>query len=307
MSTPQSGILPEANSHALFITFNIRSGVVGLAERIRQTCGALPGLTETVAALDPQGALRSVIAVESKAWNLLFPGRRPTLLRPFRRREQGPRRAPSTPGDLLLHLRGERQDLCFELARRFAARLGDAVTLVEEVPCFRYMDSRDLTGFVDGSENPQGDARRAVALVGPEDPAFSGGSYVHVQRYIHNLTRWEELKVAEQEPVIGRTKYNDQELPRGVKPGSAHISRVGIEDGAQGLAILRHGMPYGGLREAGVLFVSYAHSPEPFERMLDRMVYADEEGDYDRLLDFTRAVTGSALFAPSREFLTALQ
>jgi putative iron-dependent peroxidase len=306
MSTPQTGILPAANSHALFLTFRIRAQLPDAISRVRRACAAVPELTAEVAALDTEQRLSSVVAVDSGAWDLLFPSRRPTLLRPFRAREQGLRRAPSTPADLLLHLRGERRDLCFELARRCAAQLGDAVALVEEVAGFRYLDDRDLTGFVDGTENPVGEERAAVALVGEEDPAFAGGSYIQMQRYIHDLGRWETLKVGEQEPVIGRTKYTDQELPRGVKPPSAHINRVVIEDEGEELEILRHSMPYGGLKEAGLVFIAYARTPDHFDRMLDNMVFEDEEGFYDRLLDFTRPVTGCAFFAPSLDMLAAI-
>ncbi len=306
MSTPQSGILPPASSHALFLTYRLRPGFTIAPFRLRRACSEIPAMTSELAALDENGAFYSVVAFDSNVWNLLYPNQRPAQLRPFRAREQGPRKAPSTPADLLIHIRGERRDLCHELGRRITASLGDGLALVEEVSCFRYLDNRDLTGFVDGTENPEGDERRAFALVGDEDPWFAGGSYIHMQRYIHDLARWERLKVFEQEPIIGRTKYTNEELPRGVRPPSAHINRVTLRD-AQGeeIKILRHSMPFGGLKESGLMFISYARSPDPFDQMLDRMIFQDEDEFHDRLLDFTKAMTGGAFFAPPLERLTA--
>ncbi len=303
MPTPQSGVLPEGNAHALFLTLRIDMAAGDAPQRIRAACATFPALTDEVAALDPQAGLSSVVAFGAGAWDLLYPDTRPALLQPFRAREQGARKAPSTPADLLLHLRAERHDLLHELARRMRSALGDSVLVMEEVAGFRYLDNRDLTGFVDGSENPEGDERAKVALVGEDDAVNAGGSYISMQRYIHDLQRWQNMNVSEQELVIGRTKPDDTELPRGLKPASSHISRVVIEENGEELEILRHSMPYGGTDESGLVFVAYARTPEHFDRMLDRMIHADAEGVYDHLMDHTRAVTGCAFFAPSRDFL----
>lgn len=303
MATPQSGVLPEGNSHALFLTLRIDNAIDGALQRVLSACSALPGLTSELAGANPDAALRSVIAFGSGAWDLLFPVARPARLEVFRAREDGSRKAPSTPADLLLHIRSERRDLNYELTRRVRAILEDSVAAVEEVAGFRYLDNRDLTGFVDGTENPEDDERAEVALVGAEDSTFTGGSYIHMQRYVHDLARWEELTVAEQELVIGRTKPEDTELPSGVKPPTAHISRVVIKEDGEELEILRHSMPYGGSDEAGLVFIAYGRTPDNFNRMLDQMVYADTEGMHDHLMGYTRAVTGCAFFAPSLEFL----
>jgi len=183
------------------------------------------------------------------------------------------------------------------------AEFGGSISIVEEINGFRYLENRDLTGFIDGTENPEGDERADVALVAQDDPDFAAGSYVNMQRYIHDLHNWETLSVHEQEAAIGRTKADDVELADGVKPPTAHISRVVIEQDGEELEILRHSMPYGDVREAGLLFIAYARTPDNFDRMLDRMVHADADGHYDHLLDYTRAVTGCSFFAPSMEFL----
>lgn len=306
MARPQSGILPESNSHALFLRLALDPGAPQALQRVRRACAAFPALGDQVAQLDEQGALSSVLAFGPGAWSQLFPGLGPAHLRLFRAREDGPRKAPSTPADVLLHIRSERADLNFELAKRMRRELGDAVRCLDEVAGFRYLDARDLTGFVDGTENPEGDERAEVALVGSDDADFAGGSYVMMQRYVHDLARWDHLNVHEQEVVIGRTKPDDTELPKGLKPASAHISRVVIEEGGEELEILRHSMPYGGSDEAGLVFIAYGRTPDTFDKMLDRMFLADDSGVYDHLMDYTRPVTGNFFFAPSRDFLLGL-
>ncbi len=304
MNTPQSGVLPEMNTHALFLTFRINQEAADAAARIRRACAGLPDSNAEIAAIDPAAGLVSVVAFGAEAWGRLFSEPKPTELEPFRAREQAGRIAPSTPADILLHLRAERRDLLFLLARRVRAALGDAVSLVEEVDGFRYLHNRDMTGFVDGTENPQGDERAEVSLV--TEPPHAGGSYINMQRYIHDLEKFNGLEVGRQEAVIGRTKSDDEELEGGQKPPSAHISRVVIKQDGEELEILRHSMPYGNSSEAGLVFIAYANTPEHFNRMLDRMLFADDDGTYDHLMDYTRAVTGCAFFAPGLEYLSAI-
>jgi putative iron-dependent peroxidase len=306
MATPQSGVLPESNSHALFLTLRIDFAAPDVGQRVCAALTGLPALTDQLAAQDPQAKLSSVAAFGAGAWSALFPGARPAQLRSFRAREEGPRKAPSTPADLLLHIRSERRDLNHHLAHQMRVALADTVVLEEEVAGFRYLDMRDLTGFVDGTENPEGEERAQVALVGDEDAPFAGGTYIDMQRYVHDLTRWEKLNVSSQEVVFGRTKPDDVELPKGVKPPTAHIARVVIEEDGEELEILRHSMPYGDSDEAGLVFIAYGRSPENFDRMLDRMIYADEYGAYDHLMNYTRALTGCSFFAPSKEMLQQL-
>ena len=169
--------------------------------------------------------------------------------------------APATPADLFLHVRGDRFDLCFELARRVRAQLGEAVRVVEDIHGFRYLDSRDLTGFVDGTENPQGEDDRARVALLSEGP-FAGGSYLNIQRYVHDLAKWARVDTAAQEDVIGRTKADDVEFDRDRLPATAHIARVSIKQDGKSLAILRHSMPYGTADEHGLYFVAYAARPD---------------------------------------------
>ncbi len=302
MPDPQSGVLPDGNTHATFMTFELTPGAENSA-RARKACSQVPNLTEAVRRDGNEDTLHSVVAVGANAWDDMYNGTRPRLLRPFAALDDGPRNAPSTPGDILIHIRSDRADLVFELARRVFADFGDAVSIVEEIHGFRYLDTRDLTGFVDGTENPTGDHRAEVALVGEEDPEFAGGSYVALQRYIHDLTKWETVAVPEQEQIIGRTKADNIEFKSDEKAPYAHIKRASIKEDGKSLEILRHSMPYGTADEHGLYFIAYCGTPDNFDKMLARMMVPDADGPHDHLMDYTTAVTGASFFAPSRDFL----
>jgi porphyrinogen peroxidase len=199
-------------------------------------------------------------------------------------------------------------DLCFELTTQMMARLGPAVTPVDEVHGFRYFDERDLVGFVDGTENPTGREAIEATTVGNEDPHFAGGSYVIVQKYLHDLAGWNKLSTEAQEKIVGRTKLSDVELDDSVKPTSAHnaLTKIVDENGNE-TKILRDNMPFGNVSAAefGTYFIGYSRSPRTIEQMLENMFVGRPPGNYDRLLDFSRAVTGSLFFAPSETFLDA--
>jgi len=225
-------------------------------------------------------------------------------LHPFRE-IRGQHHAVATPGDILFHIRSTRMDLCFELATQIMSRLTGAVSTVDEVHGFNYFDDRDLIGFVDGTENPVEQAAVDATIIGEEDAAFAGGSYVIVQKYLHDLTRWNALSIEEQERIIGRTKLSDIELDDAVKPSSAHnVLTTIMEDGKQ-LEIVRDNMPFGevGKGEFGTYFIGYARSPHRIEQMLVNMFVGQPPGNYDRLLDYSRAVTGTLFFVPSATFL----
>ncbi|MBF1258933.1 MAG: Dyp-type peroxidase, partial [Lautropia mirabilis] len=238
----------------------------------------------------------------------LFPDHpRPKGLHPMKAFKGAKHTAPATPGDLLLHIRATRTDACFELAMRIREQLGDAVVPVDEVHGFRYLDARSMVGFVDGTENPQTPAAREYfGIIGDSDPMYRGGSYQFVQKYIHDMTAWNALPVAEQEKVIGRTKYDDIEMDDEVKPTNSHIALNVIEDeDGNEQAILRANLPFGNpsRNEYGTFFIGYARYLEIIEQMLTNMFIGRPEGNYDRLLDYSRAVTGTAFFVPSASFL----
>ena len=241
----------------------------------------------------------------SEVWDRLFGPPRPAELHPFREIRSGARHAVSTPGDFLFHIRAKRMDLCFELATQIMVRIGKAVSPVDEVQGFRYFDDRDLLGFVDGTENPRGTAVIEAVLIGDEDANFAGGSYVIVQKYLHDLDAWNALPTEAQERIIGRTKLSDIELDDSVKPTSAHNALTTIVEDGKEIKILRDNMPFGrpGSGEFGTYFIGYSRSPRTIEQMLENMFIGRPPGNYDRILDFSHAVTGNLFFVPSATFL----
>ncbi len=309
---PQAVTSPLTGA-AIFLVAEIGPGPRS-ADAVRQLCGDLAGLVRAVGFRDPEGHLTCVAGIGAQAWDRLAPaslagGQRPAGLHPFREIRAGDRHAVSTPGDVLFHIRAARMDLCFELASQVIRRLGPAVSVRDEVHGFRYFDERDVIGFVDGTENPAGRAAAEATIIGPEDPAFAGGSYVIAQKYLHDLDAWDAIPVEEQERVIGRTKLSDIELDDSVKPANAHnaLTSVTGEDGEE-LQIVRDNMPFGsvGGGEYGTYFIGYARSPDVIEQMLANMFAGSPEGNYDRLLDFSTAVTGNLFFVPSADLLESL-
>jgi porphyrinogen peroxidase len=272
---------------------------------LRSFCGDLAALVRAVEFRDLEGGLSCVIGIGSDAWDRLFGQPRPAELHPFREIRAGARHAVSTPGDLLFHIRAKRMDLSFELATQIMARLGNAVSPVDEVQGFRYFDERDLLGFVDGAENPRGETAIEAVLIGDEDTDFAGGSYVIVQKYLHDLGAWNALTTEAQERIIGRTKLSDIELDDSVKPTSAHNALTTIVEDGKEVKILRDNMPFGrpAHGEFGTYFIGYSRSPRTIEQMLENMFIGRPPGNYDRLLDFSRAVTGNLFFVPSATFL----
>jgi porphyrinogen peroxidase len=292
---------------AIFLVVAVNPGPESRAA-LRSFCGDLAGLLRAVEFRDLEGGLSCVIGFGSEAWDRIFGGPRPAELHAFREIRSGTRHAVSTPGDLLFHIRAKRMDLCFELATQIMARIADAVSPVDEVHGFRYFDDRDLMGFVDGTENPRGQAATDAVLIGEEDAAFAAGSYVIVQKYLHDLKAWNVLSTEAQERIIGRTKLSDIELDDAVKPTSAHSALTTIVENGKEIKILRDNMPFGsaGQGEFGTYFIGYSRSPRTIEQMLENMFVGRPPGNYDRILDFSRAVTGNLFFVPSTTFLESV-
>jgi putative iron-dependent peroxidase len=289
---------------AIFLVATIKPGSKNRAT-LRSFCGDLGALARAVEFRDLEAGLSCVMGVGSDGWDSLFGTPPPAELHPFREIRAGARQAVSTPGDLLFHIRAKRMDLCFELTAQIMARIGSAVSTVDEVQGFRYFDDRDLMGFVDGTENPRGGAAAEAVLIGNEDAEFAGGSYVIIQKYLHNLDVWNALPTEAQERIIGRTKLSDIELDDSVKPTSAHSALTTIVENGKEIKILRDNMPFGrpGYGEFGTYFIGYSRSPRTIEQMLENMFIGRPPGNYDRILDFSRAVTGNLFFVPSATFL----
>jgi porphyrinogen peroxidase len=300
---PQTVIGPLTRA-AIFLVVCVRAEQNNYAT-LRAFCADLSGIVRAVEFRDAEAGLTCVVGFGSDAWDKLFGSPRPAELHPFREIRSGSRHAVSTPGDILFHIRAKRPDLCFELAAQIMDKIGDVVSVADEVHGFRYFDDRDVIGFVDGTENPRGGAAHEAAIVGDEDPAFAGGSYVIVQKYLHDMKGWNALPVETQERIIGRKKLSDIELKEAEKPAFAHNALTTIEENGKELKILRDNMPFGrpGHGEFGTYFIGYSRTPRITETMLQNMFVGRPPGNYDRVLDFSNPVTGSLFFAPSSTFL----
>ena len=296
-------ILAPLTPAAIFLVATIDEGCEAA---VHDALPELSGLVRAIGFRDPAKRLSVVTSIGSQAWDRLFSGPRPAELHPFDEL-RGPRHiAPSTAGDLLFHIRAESMDVCFELAGKILDAMVGALIVVDEVHGFRFFDNRDLLGFVDGTENPDGPLAEATVFVGDEDADFAGGSYVIVQKYVHDMAAWNSLSVTEQELVIGRTKLDDIELDDDKKPTNSHIALNVItdEDGSE-RKIVRHNMPFGqvGKPELGTYYIGYAATPDVTENMLRKMFFGDPPGNTDRILDFSTAVTGGLFFSPVLDLL----
>jgi porphyrinogen peroxidase len=305
-SVPQPVAAPLTRA-AIFLVVTVNPGTDAVAA-VRSLCADLSALLRSVGFRDLEAKLSCVMGFGSGAWDRLFTPPRPAELHPFREIRTGSRHAVATPGDLLFHIRARRMDLCFELATQIMARLGPTVSPADEVQGFQYFDDRDLLGFVDGTENPTDQAAIDATVIGEEDPAFAGGSYVIVQKYLHDMAAWNALSTEAQERIIGRTKLSDIELDDSVKPTSAHNALTNIVENGEQMQILRDNMPFGrpAAGEFGTYFIGYSRSPRVTEQMIENMFVGRPPGNYDRLLDFSRAVTGSLFFVPSATFLDSV-
>ncbi|MEO6857376.1 MAG: Dyp-type peroxidase [Solirubrobacteraceae bacterium] len=299
---PQALLTPLTEA-AIFLVLTVDAGP---EDALRDVLADVSGLRRSVGFRIPEGDLTCVVGLGSELWDRVFGRRRPASLHPFPGFASPRHIAVATPGDLLFHIRAHRLDLCFELAQRLMDRLVGYAHVVDEVHGFKSFDERDLLGFVDGTENPDGAAAFAAVVIGEEDPDFAGGSYVVVQKYLHNLEAWDALAVEEQEQAIGRTKLSDIELPDDIKPANSHVAlNTIVDDDGQQQQIIRANMPFGriGARQFGTYFVGYARTPTVIEQMLTNMFIGSPPGNYDRILDFSTAVTGNLFFAPSADFL----
>jgi porphyrinogen peroxidase len=303
---PQSVDAPLSHA-AVFLVMTIGPSDDAMTQ-VRAVIANIGALVRTVGFRDLNGHLSCNVGIGSRAWDRLGRATRPSQLREFSEVRGSVHIAVSTPGDLLFHIRAEREDMCFELEKLVLDALGGSVTVVDEVQGFRYFDSRDLLGFVDGTENPVGEDMYRSSLIGSEDPAFSGGAYVVVQKYLHDLIKWGTISVVEQEGIIGRTKVDNIERDD-MNGRKSHKSLNTIVD-ADGVEhhILRDNMPFGrpGQAEFGTYFIGYARDLHVIEQMLRNMFIGEPVGEYDRILDFSTAVTGTSFFVPSNAVLKVL-
>jgi putative iron-dependent peroxidase len=302
MPKPQIDVEREPGNEARFLIAKATASAGDVVSRL----AGLPSLIERVSAIDRGAGLACAAGFGADFWNSVFPSRRPRALCPFEAINTRSVRMPATGGDLMFHIMSSRADLGFILAFEIGRMLDGAAEVIEDIRSMHYLDSRDLTGFIDGTENPKGEERTRAALIGAEDPDFSGGAYVFIQRYVHDLRKFAALPRAEQENTIGRSKPDSIEMPDDRKPPTAHISRVVVEENGEELQIVRYSFPYGTVNEAGLMFIAYTRDLAIPHKMLSRMAGTAGDGLSDRLLEYTRAVSGAHFFVPSADLLAQL-
>ncbi|MDW6001528.1 Dyp-type peroxidase [Vibrio mangrovi] len=297
MSHPQTAILPEAGPFALYAIFKVNQEAASVLHQLQ----LLPKLAEALNESQPGADVSLSIAFSRRFWERLDVTLPPELV-DFTPLGSGDTIAPATEADFLIHVHSQRHDLLFYLLRKFMSHVAEWVDVVDETYGYRFLDARDMTGFIDGTENPKDEKRQAVALI--SDGEFAGGSYVMMQRFVHNLPAWERLNISAQEKVFGRTKEDSVELDD--VPAASHVGRVDLKENGQGLKILRHSLPYGTVSgDHGLLFIAYCHTLHNFQAMLNSM-YGESDGKTDQMLRFTRAVSGAYFFAPSAGMLQSL-
>ncbi|MFH7349337.1 Dyp-type peroxidase [Acinetobacter variabilis] len=299
--TAQSVILPLPSDHARFIVLRLKDlSIEDFKERLKQ----LFTTRDRLITQHPNAQIKTAVAFGPELWSKLYE----QAPAGFKQLEpiQGSFNMPVVPADVLIHIASARADICFALSQSFFEGIRDQVEVLDERVCFRYFDGRDITGFIDGTENPQfPDDRAEVALLGEDAGIFQDGSFIFAQRYAHNLDKWKKLKVDAQEQVMGRTKLESIELEDGVKPANAHIARTVVEDeGGEEMEILRHSLPYGdGRGDQGLFFIAYTKDLKIIDAMLVRMFGTSGDGIHDRLLHFVTPMDGAYYFAPSEELL----
>jgi len=299
---PQPGVLSDPTTFAEYLTFT----VIGTPQpdAIDGIAGSVVGIAKSIGQKDPAARLSITLGISHNGWQLLLPGHEmPQSLAPFEAMSDGDRVFPSTPGDLFCMIKSERIDLNFQAAKYLKQSLMGVAELIEDIQDFKYLDNRDMIDFVDGTENPVGAERAEAVLVGDEQPAFSSGSYLTVQRYVDRRQLWDAQTTEQQEKVIGRTKMDDVELDDDTKPAWAHNAKSKVEKDGEEVKMFRQNRPFGNAMEHGTMFVGFSGSPEVLTTSLRQMITADENGDYDRLLDFVEARTGTNYFVPPQTFL----
>jgi putative iron-dependent peroxidase len=300
-------VTKAAGYQAIFMIYTLDAGG---EERVRELCGEFEALVRSMRKRFPDDEPSAVMGFGADAWGRLFPDEpRPKELETFQEIKGAKHTAPSTPGDLFFHVRSRRADVAYELSFIINSKLEGIAKSVDEVHGFRYFDGRTIIGFVDGTENPEDETAVEMGVVGSEDEYFAGGSYAFTQKYLHDMKAWNEAGQEEQERVIGRRKYTDEELGDDVKPANAHnaVTNISDEEGNE-LKIIRANMPFANPSkgEFGTFFIGYASKFSVTRRMLENMFIGDPVGNYDRLLDFSKAVSGTLFFVPSYALLEKL-
>jgi len=302
MNPESQNILDYTNNNTIFMVWNFKENLQ-IKDVFNRLCKLVINLNNSATVRFPVSRASCVMGIGHDAWlQLGLPVPLPKELVDFVPVTGEKHVAVSSKGDLHFHIRADNPSMCYDMAAEISDILHPVAVSIEETQGFRYWDGRSILGFVDGTENPHGQEREFFGIVGDDDPDYKGGSYLFVQKYIHDLTGWRGLSVQEQEKVIGRSKSNDIEMADEVKPSNSHIALANVGDD---LKIVRDNMPFGSMskNEMGTYFIAYASKFSTVEKMLNNMFIGSPAGNYDRILDFSTPKTGSLFFVPTLDMM----
>jgi putative iron-dependent peroxidase len=304
MKPDSQNVTDYTNNNTIFMVWNFKdSPEVG--DVFKKLCKLVINLNNSANVRFPVSRASCVMGIGYDAWlKLQLPVPLPKELVNFVPIAGEKHTALSSKGDLHFHIRADTTSICYDMASAISDVLAPAAVSIEEVHGFRYWDSRSILGFVDGTENPHGQDRELFGIIGDDDAAYKGGSYLFVQKYIHDLTAWKSLTTEQQEKVIGRSKSDDIEMDDDVKPSNSHIALANVGDD---LKIVRDNMPFGNMstNEMGTYFIAYASTFTTVQTMLNNMFVGLPEGNYDMILDFSTPKTGSLFFVPTFDMIDA--
>ncbi|WP_214073012.1 Dyp-type peroxidase [Mucilaginibacter sp. dw_454] len=302
MKPDSQNVTDYTNNNTIFMVWDFKDGLE-VKRVFNKLCKLIINLNNSANVRFPVSRASCVMGIGHDAWvRLQLPVPLPKELVNFEPIIGDKHTAVSSKGDLHFHIRADTTSICYDMAAAVADVLSAIAVSTDETHGFRYWDSRSILGFVDGTENPQGADRELFSMVGDDDPAYTGGSYLFVQKYIHNLTAWKQLPTEQQEKVIGRYKENDVEMADDTKPANSHIALANVGDDFK---IVRDNMPFGNMstNEMGTYFIAYASTFGTVHKMLTNMFIGSPAGNYDRILDFSTARTGSLFFVPTFDML----
>jgi len=298
MQPDSQNVTDYTNNNTIFMVWNFKDNLE-IGASFSRVCKLLINLNNSANVRFPVSRASCVMGIGYEAWlRLQLPVPLPKELADFVPIIGAKHTAVSSTGHLHFHIRADNESICYDMAAAIADILNPVAICTEEIHGFRYWDSRSILGFVDGTENPHGQDRELFSMVGDDDAVYKGGSYLFVQKYIHNLSAWKELSTEQQEKVIGRYKSNDIEMADNIKPSNSHIALANVGDE---LKIVRDNMPFGNMatNEMGTYFIAYASTFSTVQKMLNNMFIGSPVGNYDRILDFSTAKTGSLYFVPT--------
>jgi len=308
MSDLQPTVVSGMHPQGAFVTIRLTPQA-----NLKEVAKAVATLPQVVEELSPgptkKGYLPSLMAGVGFAphiWTKFSRRDLPKHLTAYKERSGPLGDMPATGGDILLHVKGDSHSICFETVLNFVNSFPPgSIEKVEDWYGFEFQQGRDLSGFIDGTENPAEFLHRVQsAVIDGNDPKHAFGSYAVHQRWVHDLKPFHAIPVAQQEKVVGRSKPDSAELQGEENPPSSHVSRMRV-DGKK-VDIVRQSMPYGTVGgEHGLLFLAYANTPAKFDILLDRMVGADKTHT-DAVMSFTKCVASQYYYIPSRKELYSL-